>query len=201
MAKQGHEIPTIDIVLFTVTPASTGIEIGLQTASKLAVNPQTETQDAVKLVVKGALLAQKPAETTITGNTLVLTDNVFIPELVKILQGGIIKYWADADKTTEGAEDKGFGVARYTPPVAGSREKGEVFVSKAYSAIYNAAGVVTGYECISYPNCQGIPVSFSSEDGVFRAPEYTINSAPDKGQAPYEITYLKELPALEGGAA
>lgn len=201
MAKQGHEIPTIDIVLFTVTPASTGIEIGLQTASKLAVNPQTETQDAVKLVVKGALLAQKPAETTITGNTLVLTDNVFIPELVKILQGGTIKYWADADKTTEGAEDKGFGVARYTPPVAGSREKGEVFVSKAYSAIYNAAGVVTGYECISYPNCQGIPVAFSSEDGVFRAPEYTINSAPDKGQAPYEITYLKELPALEGGAA
>ena len=84
--------------------------------------------------------------------------------------------------------------------MAGSREKGEVFVSKAYSAIYNAAGVVTGYECISYPNCQGIPVSFSSEDGVFRAPEYTINSAPDKGQAPYEITYLKELPTLDGGA-
>lgn len=201
MAKQGHEIPTIDIVLFTVTPASTGIEIGLQTASKLAVNPQTETQDAVKLVVKGALLAQKPAETTITGNTLVLTDNVFIPELVKILQGGTIKYWSDEKKTTEGDSDEGFGVARYTPPVAGSREKGEVFVSKAYSAIYNAAGVVTGYECISYPNCQGIPVSFSSEDGVFRAPEYTINSAPDKGQAPYEITYLKELPTLEGGAA
>lgn len=197
MAKQGHEIPTIDIVLFTVTPASSGIEIGLQTASKLAVNPQTETQDAVKLVVKGALLAQKPAETTITGNTLVLTDNVFIPELVKILQGGTIKYWNSADKTTEGDEDKGFGVARYTPPVAGSREKGEVFVSKAYSAIYNAAGVVTGYECISYPNCQGIPVAFSSEDGAFRAPEYTINSAPDKGQAPYEITYLKELPNLE----
>lgn len=201
MAKQGHEIPTIDIVLFTVTPAKTGIEIGLQTASKLAVNPQTETQDAVKLVVKGALLAQKPAETTITGNTLVLTDNVFIPELVKILQGGTIKYWSDEDKTTEGTEDKGFGVARYTPPVAGSREKGEVFVSKAYSAIYNAAGVVTGYECISYPNCQGIPVAFSSEDGVFRAPEYTINSAPDKGQAPYEITYLSELPTLEGGTA
>lgn len=201
MAKQGHEIPTIDIVLFTVTPATSGIEIGLQTASKLAVNPQTETQDAVKLVVKGALLAQKPAETTITGNTLVLTDNVFIPELVKILQGGTIKYWSDEEKTTEGDSDAGFGVARYTPPVAGSREKGEVFVSKAYSAIYNAAGVVTGYECISYPNCQGIPVSFSSEDGVFRAPEYTINSAPDNGQAPYDITYLKELPTLEGGAA
>lgn len=200
MPKQGHEIPTIDIVLFTVTAADDNVEIGLQTANKLAVNPQTETQDAVKLVVKGALLAQKPSETTITGNTLVLTDNVFIPELVKMLQGGTIKYWTTAEQTAEGDKDMGFGVARYTPPVAGSKEKGKVFVAKAYSAIYNAAGVITGYECISYPNCQGVPVAFSSEDGVFRAPEYTINSAPDKGQAPYEITYLKELPNLEATA-
>ena len=194
--KRGNEIPTIDVVLITVTPAK-GVEIGLNTASKLGVNVQTETQDAVKLVVKGRLIAQKPEEITITGNTLVLTDNVFTPEIVKILQGGTIKYWTNADKTEEGDEDKGFGVARYTPPVAGSAEKGEVFVTKAYSAIYNAAGVITGYECISYPNCKGNPVALSSEDGVFRAPEYTINSAPNTGEAPYEITYPKEIPVFE----
>lgn len=202
MPKQGHEIPTIDIVLFTVTPkepdGGSGTEIGLQTASKIEVNTQTETQDAVKLVVKGALLAQKPSITTITGTTIVLTDNVFIPELVKILQGGTIKYWGEDAHTSEVETDKGFGVARYTPPVAGSNEKGQIFTAKAYSAIYNAAGVITGYECISYPNCQGVPIAFSSEDGVFRASEYTINSAPDTGEAPYEITYVKELPNLEG---
>lgn len=200
MPKQGHEIPTIDIVLFTVTPKAgdgAGTEIGLQTASKIEVNTQTETEDAVKLVVKGVLLAQKPSTTTITGTTIVLTDNVFIPELVKILQGGTIKYWGDADHTSEVDTDKNFGVARYTPPVAGSSEKGQVFTAKAYSAIYNAAGIITGYECISYPNCQGVPLAFSSEDGAFRAPEYTINSAPDTGEAPYEITYIKELPKLE----
>lgn len=193
--KRGNEIPTIDVALVTIT-GSSGVEIGLNTASKLGVNPVTETTDAVRLVVKGRLIAQKPETTTLVGNTLVLTDNVFIPEIVKILQGGTIKYWTTADKTAEGDEDKGFGVARYTPPTPGSDEKGEVFVTKAYSAIYNAAGLITGYECISYPNCQGIPVSMGSEDNVFRAPEYTINSAPDKNEPPYEITYPKELPVL-----
>lgn len=193
--KKGHEIPTIDIALFTVT-VDGGTEIALNTASKLGVSPQTEKSEAVKLVVKGRLIAQKPEQTTLTGNQLTLTDNVFIPELVKILQGGTIKYWADEQYTTEGDEDKGFGVARYIPPVAGSAETGKTFVGKAYSAIYNAAGICTGYECIAYPNCTGTPVALASEDGAFRAPEYVINSAPNTGEAPYEITYVKELPAV-----
>lgn len=193
--KRGNEIPTIDVALFTISVAD-GPEIALNTASKLGITPQTETQDAVKLVVKGRLIAQKPMDVTLTGNTLVLTDNVFTPEVVKILQGGTIKYWATAEKAEEGDEDKGFGVSRYTPPVTGSGEKGEIFVSKAYSAIYDASGNVTGYECIAYPNCKGQPVALNSEDGVFRAPEYTIDSAPKKGEAPYEITYLKELPTV-----
>ena len=195
--KQGNEIPTIDVSLVTISVGD-GPEIGLKTASKLGVSAQTETQDAVKLVVKGALLAQKPAQTTITGHTLTLTDNVFNPELVKILQGGTIKYWTTEEQNAEGNEDMGFGVASYTPPVSGSSEKGQVFTTKAYSAIYNSAGLITGYECISYPNCQGVPVALSSEDGAFRAPEYTINSAPDKDQAPYVITYLKSLPVVGG---
>lgn len=195
--KQGNEIPTIDVSLVTISVGE-GPEIGLKTASQLGVSAQTETQDAVKLVVKGALLAQKPAQTTITGHTLTLTDNVFNPELVKILQGGTIKYWTTEEQNAEGNEDRGFGVASYTPPVSGSSEKGQVFTTKAYSAIYNSAGLITGYECISYPNCQGVPVALSSEDGAFRAPEYTINSAPDKDQAPYVITYLKSLPVVGG---
>lgn len=193
--KRGNEIPTIDVALVTIS-VKDGPEIALNTASKLGVEPQTETQEAVKLVVKGRLLAQKPEDVTLTGNKLTMTDNVFTPEVVKILQGGTIKYWSDADHTTEGDEDKGFGVARYTPPVAGSAEKGSLFVTKAYSAIYNAAGNCTGYECITYPNCKGSPVALSSEDGAFRAPEYTINSAPGTGEAPYDITYVKELPAV-----
>lgn len=197
--KRGNEIPTIDVAMITIQEKSENdvTEYILDTANKLGVNVQTETEDSVKLVVKGRLIAQKPEEVTITGHTLVLTDNVFIPEVVQLLQGGTIKYWGEAAHTTKVNADAGFGVASYAPPVAGSREKGEICILRAYSAIYNAAGIITGYERITYPNCTGTPIALESEDGVFRASEYTIYSAPDTGEAPYEIDYIKptELPA------
>ena len=192
--KSRNEIPTIDCELITietvVTPASGNDpavtrEFGFTTANKLGVEPQIETTDAVKLMIKGKLKAQKKEESTITGHQLTLTDNVFNPELVKILQGGTITY----DSTTG-------ELTGYTPPVVGSDNKGEVFTLNAYSAQYNAAGQIVNYEKIAYPNCTGVPIAFGAEDGVFRAPEYTINSAPDNGQAPYDITYVDALPTL-----
>lgn len=184
--KHGNEIPTIDVSLVTVSTAENAVEIGLNTSSKIAVNIQSETVDAVKLVIKGVLIAQKPPVTTITGNIIVLTDNVFNPELVKILQGGTITY-------KEGSSGP---ISKYEPPVAGSADKGEPFTLCAYSAIYDAAGLITGYEKITYPNCQGSPIQLQSEDGVFRVAEYTIISAPKTGQAPYTIEYVDELPVV-----
>lgn len=194
--KKGNEIPTIDVVLVTIKPYDEANEIALDTASKIGVSVQTESQDSVKLIVKGRLIAQKPQEVTVTGNQIILTDNVFNPEVVKVLQGGSIKYWTSAEQSSSSDEDAGFGVASYTPPVAGSKEKGKPFILNAYSAIYTPSGTISGYEKIAYPHCQGIPVGLNSEDGVFRAPEYTINSAPDTGEAPYDITYVKELPEV-----
>lgn len=191
--KSKDEIPTIDCELITietvVTPASGNDpavtrEFGFTTANKLGVEPQVETTDGVKLIIKGKLKAQKKEQSTITGHQLTLTDNVFNPELVKILQGGTIAYDASGNLTG------------YTPPVIGSDDKGEVFKLNAYSAQYNAAGQIVNYEKITYPNCTGVPVAFSAEDGVFRAPEYTINSAPDTGEAPYVISYVDALPTL-----
>lgn len=197
--KRGNEIPTIDVALVTMEVSGQENEIALDTASTIEVNPTSETEDAVQLIVKGRLIAQKPSNTTVTGNTITLTDNVFNPEMVKILQGGTIKYWSDAEHSSEADTDAGFGVASYKPPVAGSAEKGTVFKLHAYSSIYNAAGIITGYEKISYPNCQGTPVFLNTEDGAFRAPEYTINSAPTEDEAPYEITYVDELPTVTKG--
>lgn len=197
MNKSRNEIPTIDVNLCTITTRA-GKEFGFETANQIEVDVQTEDSDAVRLVVKGKLLAQKPQESTITGHQLTLHDNVFNPELVKVLQGGTIYYWQDEQKTTMGTTETDYGFAKYTPPVAGSGEKGEIFTLNCYSAIYNAAGVITGYEKTMYPNCQGVPVAFNSEDGAFRAPEYTINSAPDTGEAPYEVEWVPELPTLYG---
>ena len=180
--KKASEIATIDVNLVTVQEEGSDDEYILDTASQINVEPQIEEEDGVKLVIKGVLKAQKPGTSTLTGNKITLTDNVFTPELVKILQGGTVTTGQDGV------------VTGYTPPVAGSNEKGKIFTLKAYSAQYNAAGLIVRYECISYPNCQGVPVAFNSEDGSFRAPEYTINSMPDIGEAPYVITYVNALP-------
>lgn len=184
--KKAVGIPTIDVSLVVVRTGmvdgddSNATEIAVDTANKIAVEPQTETTDAIKLVKLGKLISQKPATTTITGHQITMTDNVFIPELVKILQGG----------TVEGSGE----TLTYTPPVAGSTDKGQVFELDCYSAQYDASGQIIKYEKITYPNCQGTPVAMSSEDDVFRVPEYTINSAPKEGEAPYKISYTKTLP-------
>lgn len=179
-------IPTIDVALVVVRTGMVGgddtnaTEIAVDTANKIAVEPQTETTDAIKLVKLGRLIAQKPATTTITGHQITMTDNVFIPELVKILQGGTVSGTGDT--------------LTYTPPVAGSTDKGQVFELDCYSAQYDASGQIVKYEKITYPNCQGTPIAMSSEDDVFRVPEYIINSAPKEGEAPYKISYVKALP-------
>lgn len=193
--KKGNEIPTIDVSLVTLQVGE-GDELALDTANQIQVEVQTETEEAVKLIVKGILRAQKPETVTITGNQITLTDNVFNPEMVKILQGGTVQYWGEAAHTTKVTTDAGFGVASYAPPVAGSADKGEVFTLRAYSAIYDAAGLIKGYEKITYPNCQGVPVALNSQDNTFRAPEYTINSAPKENEAPYTIEYVDELPSV-----
>ena len=185
--KKATEIPTIDVNIVSIQSNAAGSdEIILDTASQIAVEVQTEEVDAVRLVVKGVLKAQKPQEITITGNRITLTDNVFSPEVVKILQGGTIIY--DSQDTTK--------VIGYRPPVAGSTDKGEIFTLRAYSAQYNAAGEIVQYERITYPNCHGVPIAFGATDGEFRVNEYTINSAPNTGESPYEIDYVASLPTV-----
>ena len=182
--KSKAEIATIDCCLVTIE--TTDGEFGFDTSNKIEVEPQIEEEDAVKLIIKGKIKAQKPKVSTVTGNEITLTDNVFNPELVLVLQGGEILY--DAVETSK--------IIGYNPPTSGSSDKGEVFKLNAYSAQYDASGQIVQYEKITYPNCQGQPVAFGSEDGAFRAPEYTITSAPKTGERPYEIRYVDTLPTL-----
>lgn len=171
-------IPTIDVAMVVLRTAT--VEIALDTSDSVAVDPQIEETDPVQLIIKGKLISQKPATSTITGHQITLTDNVFTPEIAKILQGGVIS---------------GEGLTlTYQPPVSGSDEKGEIFELDCYSAEYDSSGQIVKYEKITYPNCQGMPFAINSEDNTFRVTEYTINSAPKKGEAPYKISYVETLP-------
>lgn len=182
--KSKAEIPTIDVALVTIEVDSR--EFGFDTANSIEVEPQLNETDPVQLVIKSKLKAQKRGVTTLTGNKITLTDNVFNPELVLALQGGSIQY-----DTSNSAK-----IIGYKPPTAASGDTGKTFKLNAYSAQYNAAGQIVQYEKITYPNCTGVPVAFNSVDNEFRTPEYTINSAPDEDEEPYVISYVDALPTL-----
>lgn len=180
--KKAKWSATIDVSLVVIRTgdSSTGTETAIDTANQIQVEPQINEEDAVQVIKDGKVLAQKLGKSTLTGNQITLTDNVFSPEVAKILQGGQLS--GEGETLT------------YQPPAAGSGETGEVFELDVYSAEYNAAGQIVKYEKITYPNCQGTPIGLGTEDGVFRVPEYTINSAPDTGEPPYKLSYVTELP-------
>lgn len=183
--SRASAIPTIDCELVVLrTSGSPDTGYALDTATQVSVAVQTETTEGVKLVIKNKLRAQKMEQSTITGNQITLTDNVFTPELVKILQGGTIA-------TSEGGKITG-----YKPPKSGSGESGETFELDLYSAVYDSAGTIVNYEKTTYPNCKGTPVAFGVQDNTFRAPEYVINSAPKNGEEPYTISYVESLPDI-----
>lgn len=197
--KSRAEVPTIDVALVTIEVDSR--EFGFDTASEVEVEPQFNETDAVQLIIKGKLKAQKRGSSILTGNQITMTDNVFNPELVQVLQGGTIQYWTSAQKTDTQNTPTEFGIAGYTPPTSASGDTGKTFKCNLYTAQYNAAGMIVNYEKCSYPNCTGVPVAFNVTDDEFRAPEYTINSAPDEDEPPYVITYVDDLPTLQDPTA
>ena len=189
-AKRGTEIAMIDAALVVMRTKGVNAQtLALDTASQVEVAIATETTDAVKLIVKGKLIAQKKA-------TLTLTDNVFNFEQAKILQGGTLYYWTTEEKTATQTEKTEFGIAGYEPPVAGSGDKGEVFDLDIYSSVYDTSGEIVQYEKITYPNCTGQPFGVGAQDDTFNVNSITIDSAPAKGQAPYSIMTVKELPTV-----
>ena len=187
--KSGTEMATIDCCMIVVTteeesPRSVAITSG----TKLGVEPQIETADAVKLIIKGVLKAQKPEKKTITGHILTLTDNLTILELIEVLQGGTL------------VKDELGNITGYTPPNTGEKFEPVKFTLDAYSAVMRGANIVQ-YEKASYHGCVGDPVGLNSEDDVFRANEYTINSLPSDGQPPYTLSFVDTLPVVSSGPA
>lgn len=177
-------VAVIDCAMIVFTPNDTTIApIAITSGVKLEVEQQTKSNDAVELVIKGEAIAKKPEETTTTGHKLTLTDNLVTMDLIQLLQGGTLA----KDETSK-------KITGYTPPVFGKSE-GKPCTVEAYSAIMEGS-TVTGYVCIAYPNCIGVPISFGAEDNVFRVTEYTINSTPGSGQAPYQQTFVDTLPTV-----
>lgn len=178
-----NQIATIDCALVTIETED-GEIFGFDTGTSMTVETQFETEDDINLIVKRILRAKKIGANVYTGTQLTLQDNVFAPELVVVLQGGVVEY------------DEDDNYIRYNAPMAGELAGGESFICNVYSARHDEAGRILEYEKTSYPNCHGEPIAFNAVDDEFRTPEYTINSYASKGQPYYTMTMVDELPEL-----
>ena len=183
--NKGTEMAVIDCCMIVLTTEDESKSFGVTSSVKLGVEPQIETTNPVKLIIKGVLKAQKKGKNTITGHQLTLTDNLTILEILEFVQGGTLTRDPETHKITG-----------YKPPVVGEEYTPTKFKLEAYAAQMDEGGNVIQYEKTTYPGCTGQPVGLSSEDDVFRVNEYTIDSAPGNGEAPYEISYVDELPVL-----
>lgn len=187
--KRANIIPLIDVnmVVFETAEDAWAVE----TASQIQVEPILNTTDAIQLIVKDKLIAQKGQKNTLTGHTITLTDSVFSPEMVVCIQGGDIEY-NEMDYTK---------VKKYTPPNSGEALTMKPFTVHTYSAQYDSSGQIVQYEHVMYPNCQGTPIGLNRQDNTFSTPEYTITSYPSNGKPPYTIEYVEALPVMVDNAA
>lgn len=182
--KKGTERATIDCSMLVFRPYDTSIDpIGITSSVKLGVEAQLETSEAIKLIIKSVLKAQKPERKTITGHKLTITNNLTTMELLPILQGG------------ELLKDEDENIIGYQPIKVGEDYEPTKFILDAYSAVMDGS-TVTGYEKVSYPGCTGEMAGLGSEDDVFRSTEWTINSNPGGGEAPYTLEYVDALPVI-----
>lgn len=182
--KKAEGLSMIDCAMVVIEPEDGSDGIAFTSASKMGVEKQEETTDAVKNIIKGEVKAQKPEETTLTGHTLTLTDTTMIMTFLPILQGGTLTM-----------DEDGLTPVKYEPPSSGKNE-GKKFRLKAYTAIMEGATTV-GFGCVTYPGCKGTPVLFNFEDNVFQSNEYTINSTPGAGEKPYTWERVDKLPTFE----
>ncbi len=173
-------------VSMVVLTDKAGKRYGFTTSTKAAAKVIIEEGKKIELVIKGVLKAQRKFDSTIKGVDLEFSDNMFLPEVVALLQGGAI------------TRDATGNFVSYTPPVAGSVPNLERFDIDIYTEVTDASGEVLGYAKLSFYNGKGEPVELSFEDDKFFATKYTIKTAPATGQPPYTLEMVYSLPVLDG---
>lgn len=156
------------------------------TASEVETEEVVQEGEEQTLIIKKKVIANRPAENTVLGYDITLVDNVFCPEVMKVLQGG---------KTIP--DEFGGMTKGYEAPIIGTASNKEKFDLELYSAVVSTDGDTGQFAKITYPTCKGNSVPLNFKDGEYSAPEYTINSRPAQGMAPYKVEVVDALPEFE----
>lgn len=192
-ATRTNGIATIDAVMVVVKTRETSPKtLAFNSSQKVGIETQIETHEAIKLVVKNSLKAQKPEQNILTGHIITITDQLTQYELLPLFNGGSVK-----------TDPKSGAVTGYTAPKVGEEVKRVKCDVTVYTARMSGSTILN-YEATTYPNCEGQPYGLSAEDDNFRNTELKLISTPGDGEAAYTMEVVDALPNLQdptpGGA-
>lgn len=154
-----------------------------ETASEATYAPVNSEGAETVLRVKNTILATNKTEDIQYGSDITFVDTIFMPEVFALVDGGTLK----------GSKGNYTG---YDAPVVGSAVSRKKFKLNIYTEEKDTDGETLGYVKFGFKGCKGTPATFNFKDGEFLAPSYTISSRPPKGQAPYSIDFLSQLPEI-----
>lgn len=179
--KKINQMPLSDVSLVRII-TDTDI-FSFKTSDEVSTEEVVSEGEEQTLKVKGEIYANREAKDTVLGYDLTFKDNVMCPELLKVVQGGTIEYESDG-KTFK----------KYTAPPIGQNTSKTNFDIEVFSAEVGTDGDTGRYSKVTFPSCKGKSVPLSFKDGEYYSNEYTIQSRPAKGVAPYTIDVVDTLP-------
>ncbi len=171
-------------VALVVLTDKSGKRYSFSTATKANAKVLIEAGKKSELIIKGVLKAQKKFDSTIKGVDVEFQDNMFLPEVVALLQGGTV------------IKDEDGNFLSYTPVVAGEAPNLDSFSVDIYTEETDTSGEILRYVRLSLPNGKGEPVELGFEDDKFFSVKYVIKTSPPSGLPPYVIETVDQLPVV-----
>lgn len=172
-----------DVMAVTIETADKNYLI--KTGSEVGIKARVDAGNKKPLRKGNTIYAQNNTEDIILGYDIDLTDILMHPEVLAMVEGGVV---------TSGET----GIT-YTGPVIGKETKRTSFTLTVYSANRDTGSNALNYLKLTFPGCKGkSPVEWSLKDGEFFTPKYTLESAPAFGQAPMTMSVVEALPAVAG---
>lgn len=170
-------IELVEIITEEETPQT----LYFDTADEATYSPDISEGKETILRVKNKILSTNKTEDIQYGSTLTFKDTAFQPTVLAIVDGGTVAKTADK-------------ITGYSSPAVGEVVKRIPCTVNIYTSEKDTSGEVLQYAKFSYPSCKGKPAKFSFKDGEYMTPEYTMISRPAKGEKPFDLTFVDELP-------
>ena len=150
----------------------------IKTASEASIKGTVDSGENKPLRKGNRLLARHKTEDLITGYEISLSDLLVYPEVVALIDGGVVT------NSEEGAFES------YAGPVTGEEVVRTVFALELYCANKDTGNNIVNYQKLTVTGCRDI------KEGEFFAPKYTIESMPAVGESPMTMEVVDALPVV-----